>query len=109
MSWQPLNETYFVIPDEIKVSSLIPDHLKEKFIELRTGIVIKVGTGTLLESGIRMPLQAHEGDQVLFGAKAGAEVEVDGTKYLLLAEPNILAVNKTHTNILKSTCTLKED
>ena len=92
MSWKPLSETYFVKPEEVKVSHLVPEQFKKNMIELMTGIVIAVGTGTLLESGIRSPLQANVGDRVLFGAKAGADVTVDGEKLLLLAEANILAV-----------------
>lgn len=91
-SWKPLNETYFVRPEEVKVSSLILDEYKKNHIELMTGIVVAAGTGTLLESGVRSPLQANEGDRILFGAKAGAEVKVGGEKLLLLAEANVLAV-----------------
>ncbi len=92
--WRPLNETYFVKPNPIAVSSLILEEYKKNHVELMTGIVVRVGTGTLIESGKRIPLQAREGDQVMFGVKAGAEVKVDGEKLLLLAEANILAVYK---------------
>lgn len=91
--WKPLNETYFVKPEEIKgISPLIPEHLRESMVELRTGIVVAAGTGALLESGDRADMQANEGDRVLFGAKVGHEIEVDGEKLLLIAEANVLAV-----------------
>lgn len=91
--WKPLNETYFVRPEELKgISDLIPEHLKKNMVELRTGIVVSAGTGALLESGSRAGLQARDGDRVLFGAKVGHEVEVDGEKLLLIAEANVLAV-----------------
>ena len=105
LSWKPLNETYFVRPDEIKVSHLVPDHLKANMVELRTAVVVAVGTGTLLESGMRSPLQAGEGDRVLFGSKAGAEITVDGEKLLVLAEANVLAVDYKP---MKATFTIKE-
>lgn len=109
MSWKPLNETYFVRPEEIKVSPLILEEYKKNHIELMTGIVVAVGTGTLLESGVRSPLQAKKGDRVLFGAKAGADVTVTGEKLLLLAEANVLAVESTSDEVVKTTFTLKEE
>lgn len=92
--WQPLNETLFVEADEIKTSSLVPDHLKESMAELRTGIVKHVGTGTLMGYQERQPLQVKVGDRILFGGKAGSKIEVDGKNLLLLAEVNILAVER---------------
>lgn len=92
MSWKALNEVYFVKPEEIKASHLIPEHLRKQMVDLMTGIVTHVGTGTLLESGNRAPLQAVEGDRVLFGTNVGKEIEVDGEKLLMLAEANVLAM-----------------
>lgn len=62
---------------------------------------MNVGTGTLLDSGTRAPLQANAGDRVLFGSKVGEEIEVGGEKLLLLAEANVLAVERVNakTNI----------
>ena len=92
MGWKPLNEVYFVRPDEVKVSPLILEQYKEEHAELRTGLVVRVGTGTLMEGGNRTALQAKEGDKVLFGSKVGSKIEVEGEKLLLLAEANVLAV-----------------
>lgn len=94
MGWKPLNEVYFVRPEEIKTSRLVPEHLKENMTELRTGIVTHVGTGTLLENGSRAQLQATTGDRVIYGIKAGQKIDVEGEKLTLLAEANILAVWK---------------
>ena len=107
MAWKPLNETYFVRPEAIEVSHLIPEQFKKNYVEIMTGTVTHVGTGTLLESGFRCPLQANVGDRVMFGAKVGHTVKVDGEELLLIAEPNVLAVwneNKAH----RSTFTLAE-
>jgi co-chaperonin GroES (HSP10) len=100
MIWKPLNETYFVRPDPIEVSPLILDEYKKKHVSLITGVVTHVGTGVLMENGTRAPLQAKVGDRVLFGAEVGAEVKVDGEKLLLLAEPNVLAIQKTEEKAL---------
>ena len=92
MAWKPLNEVYFVRPEEIKVSPLILDQFKTDHVELRDGIVTHVGTGTLIDDGTRVPLQAKVGDRVKFGAKVGREIIIDGEKLILLAEANVLAV-----------------
>lgn len=92
--WKPLNETYFVRPEEIKVSSLILDEYRKDHVELITAIVTHVGTGTLLESGVRSPLQAGKGDRIMFGSKVGHKVKVDGEDLLLIAEANVLAVEE---------------
>lgn len=94
MGWKPLNEVYFVRPDEIKVSPLVLEQYKADHAELRTGIITHVGTGTLMDSGHRSPLQASLGDKILFGSKVGSKVDVEGEKLLLLAEANVLAVWK---------------
>ena len=93
MAWKPLNETYFVRAEEIKgISDLVPEAFRKNMVELRTGIVTHVGTGTLMDTGTRVALQAKVGDRVLIGAKVGHEIEVDGEKLLLIAEANVLAV-----------------
>ena len=43
--WKPLNETYFVRPEEIKVSPLVLEQYKKDHVELMTGVVTHVGTG----------------------------------------------------------------
>jgi co-chaperonin GroES (HSP10) len=92
MAWKPLNETYFVRPEKIEVSDLVPEQFRKNYVELMTGIVTHVGTGTLVDNGSRIALQANEGDRVMFGSKVGHTVKVDGEELLLIAEPNILAV-----------------
>lgn len=110
MNWKPLNETYFVRPDPIEMSYLIPDHLKKSMVELMTGVIIAVGTGTLLESGVRSPLQANVGDRVLFGSQVGHKIKVDKEDLLLLAEANILAIEDADKDkVMKATFTLKEE
>lgn len=94
MSWMPLNEVYLVKPDKVEGSHLIPEHLLDSMTDFKTGTVTHVGTGTLLESNIRAPLQAKVGDKVMFGAKVGSRIKVDGQDLLLLAEANVLMVNK---------------
>ncbi len=68
---------------------IIPDTAKEK---PQMGEVIAVGEGKLLNNGEIKPLKVKEGDVVLFNKYAGTEVELDGEKYLIMSEDEVLAI-----------------
>ena len=51
------------------------------------GKVVAVGNGTKDEEMI-----LKEGDTVLYGKYAGTELEVDGEKYLIMRQSDVLAV-----------------
>lgn len=63
---------------------IIPDTAKEKPLQ---GTVLAVGNGTKDEE---MVLKA--GDTVLYGKYAGTEVELEGEKYLIMRQSDVLAV-----------------
>ena len=63
---------------------IIPDSAKEKPLR---GEVLAVGEGTKDE---QMVLKA--GDQVLYGKYAGTELELDGEKYLIMRQSDVLAI-----------------
>jgi len=54
--------------------------------------VIAVGEGRLNEKGERMPMSVKVGDTVLFKKYGPDEVELDGKKYLIAEETDILAI-----------------
>ncbi len=68
---------------------IIPDSAKEK---PQMGEVVAVGEGKLLNNGQIVPPKVKEGDVVIFGKYAGTEVELEGEKYLVMSEDEILAV-----------------
>jgi chaperonin GroES len=68
---------------------LLPDSAKEKPTK---GKVISVGPGKFDEHGKRMELGIRVGDTVYYGKYSGTEVEVDGTKYVILRESDVLGV-----------------
>ena len=88
MSIKPLADRVLVMPaaaEEKTVSGIIiPDTAKEKPLK---GEVISVGSGTKDEE---MVLKA--GDHVLYGKYAGTEIELDGEKYLIMRQSDILAI-----------------
>ena len=67
----------------------IPDTAKEKPL---TGKVMVTGPGKLLENGKRAAMAVKKNDDVIFGKYAGTEVELDGKKYFILRESDILGI-----------------
>ena len=87
MNIKPLADRVLVLPAqaEEKVGGIIiPDTEKEK---PQHGTVVATGDGTKDE---KMVLK--EGDEVLYGKYAGTELELDGTKYLIMRQSDVLAV-----------------
>ncbi len=84
---QPLADRVLVKPaaaEEKTVGGIIiPDSAKEKPLR---GEVLAVGNGTKDEE---MILKA--GDQVLYGKYAGTELELEGEKYLIMRQSDVLA------------------
>ena len=87
MNIKPLADRVLVLPAqaEEKVGGIIiPDTAKEK---PQHGTVVATGDGTKDE---KMVLK--EGDEVLYGKYAGTELELEGTKYLIMRQSDVLAV-----------------
>jgi len=93
MNLKPLGDRVVlrIIEQEEKTKGgiVLPDTAKEK---PQKGEIVAVGTGRLLESGERIPLDLKVGDRVVFARYAGTEVKVDGEEYLIVNERDILAV-----------------
>ena len=87
MNIQPLSDRVLIEPtaaEEVTASGIIiPDSAKEKPLK---GTVLAVGNGTKDEE---MILKA--GDVVLYGKYAGTEIEVEGKKYLMMRQSDVLA------------------
>ncbi len=87
MNIKPLADRVLVAPApaEQKVGGIIiPDTVKEKPLR---GKVIAVGKGTKDEEMV-----LKEGDEVLYGKYSGTELELDGEKYLIMRQSDVLAV-----------------
>ena len=94
MNLKPLNDRIFLEPLEeektTKSGIVLPDTAeKEKPIR---GKVVAVGPGKLDEKGKRVPMSVKVGDKVLFKKYGPDELEVDGKKYLVGEEADILAI-----------------
>ena len=87
MNIKPLADRVLVLPTaaEEKVGGIIiPDTAQEKPLR---GKIVAAGNGTKDEE---MVLKA--GDEVLYGKYAGTELELEGTKYLIMRQSDVLAV-----------------
>ncbi|HEY2533676.1 MAG TPA: co-chaperone GroES [Xanthobacteraceae bacterium] len=76
--------------DETKTAGgiIIPDTAQEK---PQQGKVIAVCPGGRDESKL-IPIDVKVGDRVLFGKWSGTEVKIDGVKYLMMKESDIMGV-----------------
>ena len=93
MNIRPLNDHIVALRIEEadkKVGGLhIPDTAKEKPM---TAKVVAVGSGRVLDDGLRVPLEVKKGAKVVIGRYAGSEVSLDGVEYLILREDDVLGI-----------------
>ena len=73
---------------EEKVGSLyIPGNAQET---PQKGEVVAVGPGAHTETGTLVPMSVGVGDRVVYSKYAGSEIKIDGEKYVIVEEENIL-------------------
>jgi chaperonin GroES len=77
--------------DKTKSGIVLPDTAKEK---PQVGTVIAVGTGRVLDSGDRVPLEVKIGDKVIFAKYGGTEIKIDNEELIILQERDILAIKE---------------
>ena len=88
MNIKPLADRVLILPtpaEELTMGGIIiPDTAKEKPLR---GTVKAVGHGTKDEEMV-----LKEGDVVLYGKYAGTELEIEGEKYLIMRQSDVLAI-----------------
>ena len=88
MNIKPLADRVLIEPAEAEQKTasgiIIPDTAKEK---PQRGKVVAVGAGTKDHD-----MTVKVGDQVLYGKYSGTEVDIDGTKYMIMKESDIYAI-----------------
>ncbi len=88
MKLKPLADRVLIKPapaEETTLSGIIiPDSAKEKPLK---GSVLAAGEGTKDEKMI-----LKEGYTVLYGKYAGTEIELEGEKYLIMRQSDVLAI-----------------
>ena len=88
MNIRPLADRVLIKPAAAEEKTLggiiIPDSAKEKPSK---GEIVAVGNGTKDEEMV-----VKVGDNGLYGKYAGTEIELDGEKYLIMRQADVLAI-----------------
>ena len=88
MKLKPLADRVLIQPTPAEETTLagiiIPDSAKEKPLK---GTVVAAGNGTKDDAMV-----LKEGDTVLYGKYSGTEIELDGEKYLIMRQSDVLGV-----------------
>ena len=77
--------------EQRKGGIIIPDTAKEK---PQYAKVIALGTGKTDKDGKKVPFEVKVGDIVLISKYGGTEVKLDGEKFTLLREDDVLGIIK---------------
>ena len=93
MKLKPLQDRVIVkqaeAEEKTKSGIILPDAAKEKPTK---GKVIAVGAGKRDDNGKVHALNVKAGDMVYYGKYSGTDVEVNGEKFVILRESDILGV-----------------
>ncbi len=91
---KPLSNHIFLEPlvedKKTKSGIVLPDTAEKE--KPMVGKVVAVGPGKLNDKGEVMAMTVKVGDKVLFKKYGPDEIEVDGKKYLVAEETDILAI-----------------
>jgi chaperonin GroES len=93
MKLRPLQDRVIVKQTEAETKTasgiFLPDAAQERPTK---GKVVSVGPGRLDDNGKAMEIPVRVGDTVYYGKYSGTEVEVDGQKFVILRESDLLGV-----------------
>ena len=93
MKLRPLQDRVIVKQSEAETKTasgiLLPDTAKEKPTK---GKVVSVGPGKLDDKGKHMEVNVRAGNTIYYGKYSGTEIEVNGEKFVILHEGDILGI-----------------
>lgn len=94
LNLKPLNDHLFIEPESeektTKSGIVLPESSKEE--KPIKGKVVAAGPGKLDEKGNRIKMSVKVGDLVLFKKYGPDEIQIDGKKYMVGEEADILAI-----------------
>ncbi len=94
MQLQPLGDKVVLKQEEVKDTTESGLYIPESSVDKpNIGIILETGLGRF-ENGNLIPMQTKVGDKVLFGKYTGTEIEIEKEKYIIVSEPDILAIIK---------------
>jgi len=93
MNLKPLDDRIVIRQSDAEEKSaggiLLPDSAQEK---PQIGKIVAAGPGKLLDDGKRAQMSVKKKDKVLYAKYSGSDVEVDGEKYVILRESDVLGI-----------------
>jgi chaperonin GroES len=93
MELRPLDDRVVIKPSEAQNKTaggiFLPDTAKEK---PQIGKIVWVGPGKVQEDGKRAPMSVKKNDEVIYGKYTGNEIDIEGEKYVIVSEANVLGV-----------------
>ena len=93
MELRPLDDRVVIKPSQAQDKTaggiFLPDTAKEKPM---IGKIVWVGPGKVQDDGKRTPVSVKKDDEVVYGKYMGNEIEMDGEKYVIVRESDLLGV-----------------
>ena len=93
MKLRPLDERVVIKQSDAEEKTsggiILPDTAKEK---PQMGKIVAVGPGKILDDGKRAKMNLKKNDTVLYPNYIGNDAEIDGDKYVILKETDILGI-----------------
>ncbi len=93
MNLRPLDDRVVIKQSQAQEKTvggiILPDTAKEK---PQTGKVVAAGPGKLLDDGKRSKMTIKVNDEVIYAKYMGNDVEIDGEKYVILRESDVLGI-----------------
>ena len=93
MKLRPLDDRIVIKQSEAEEKTaggiILPDTAKEK---PQIGTVVAVGPGKILDDGTRAQMSVKNKDEVIYAKYIGNEIEIDGEKFVVLHEGDVLGI-----------------
>ena len=93
MKLRPLDDRVVIKPSEAQGKTAggiyLPDTAKEK---PQIGKIVWVGPGKVQDDGKRAAMSVKKNDEVIYGKYMGNEIEIEGEKYVIVRENDLLGV-----------------
>ncbi len=95
MKLKPLDDRIVIKQSEAEEKTAggiyLPDAAKEK---PQIGKIVATGPGKLRDNGKRNKMSVKKNDEVLYPKYIGNDIEIDGEKYVILRESDILGITE---------------
>jgi chaperonin GroES len=93
MKLKPLDNRVIIKQSEAEEKTaggiILPDTAKEK---PQIGKIVATGPGKLLDDGKHSKMSVKKNDKVIYAKYIGNEIEIDGEKFVILRESDILGI-----------------